>query len=346
MDLSLDRYEISKSLTISLDRMLIGNKKQLLDLYDLIMSNFDEETKKIKLIEEKINHFNTEQKFEYFIDQEKIFYLVFFKQIIFIKKLIEEINNYINSNINLVFIYSYLISKLYNEPNNISSNFILIINKMISDTTIMTKYDERLKNFVSSEILDKIFVMIKFIFSADTDFAQLLMDLENKKMNEYKSKNSVDYSDSYKELERYQKKTGGTGETIYDIEKNFEANRNYLFVQKRKIEIDKLSSDEYIDQIFKNKISIELWFGYNLFIYKRFEYNFEEYQTKINQKLESKQYDDIYKLNLNYLNDINTPDAGIIPIVGGNANTNKYIDYYTKYIKYKKKYLKLKKFEK
>jgi len=86
-----------------------------------------------------------------------------------------------------------------------------------------------------------------------------------------------------------------------------------------------------------------LWFGYNLFIYKRFEFNFEEYQIKINEMLKSKGYEHIYILNLNYLNDIDMPDAGILPIVGG-SNMNK--DYYTKYIKYKIKYLKLKKFEK
>ena len=47
MNLTLDRYEISKSLTISLNRMLIGNKTKLLDVYDLIVNNFDDISNKI-----------------------------------------------------------------------------------------------------------------------------------------------------------------------------------------------------------------------------------------------------------------------------------------------------------
>lgn len=97
--------------------------------------------------------------------------------------------------------------------------------------------------------------------------------------------------------------------------------------------------------IFKDGISIELWFGYNLFLYKRFEFNFEEYQKNINEQLKINGYDVIYTLNLNYLNNINIPDAGILPMKGGNFIFKKKSydkEYYFKYIKYKEKYLKLK----
>ena len=343
MGLTLDRYEISKSLTISLNRMLMGINTNLVDVYDFIMDNFDNVSNKIKLIEDKIKYFNSEQKFEYFIDLEKILYIVFYKQIVYIKKLIDDIYNYINSNINLVFIYSYLISKLYNEPNNISYNYIFIINKIISDTSFLSNYDIKLKKFLCPKIIDKIFFIIKIIYSADTDFIKLLTNLENKKMEEYKKNNSIDYSDSYKELEKEAKNIKGGTINIYDIENNYQKTRDFMFVQKRKINIDVLYNVDNFNLIFQNDISIELWFGYNLFIYKRFEFNFEEYQTKINEMLKSKGYEHIYILNLNYLNDIDIPDAGIIPIIGGN-NIN--MEYYTKYIKYKNKYLKFKKFEK
>jgi len=124
MGLPLDRYEISKSLTISLNRMIMGNKTKLIDVYDLMTNNFEDISKKIK-------YFNYQQKYEYFIDPEKILFVVFYKQIVYIKKLINNIYDYLNSNINLVFIYSYLISKLYNEPSTISSNYIFIIKKII-----------------------------------------------------------------------------------------------------------------------------------------------------------------------------------------------------------------------
>jgi len=347
MDLNLDKFEISKSLTISLNRKLIGNKTELIDIYNFIMDDFDISSKKINLIEDKIKNFNLDQtSLGYFVDPEKILYIVLLKQIIYIKELIVQVNNFIISNINLVYIYSYVISKLYNEPNNISSNYIFIINKMFSDTSVMSKYDNRLENFLNLEIIEKIFSMIKIIFSADYEFIKLLSDLENKKMEEYKKNNSVDYSESYKELEKNSKIIKGGNNNISEIENNFIKMRDFLFVQKRKIDIPILYNIENINLIFKDQISIELWFGYNLFLYKRFEYDFNEYQTKINGILKSKGYTQIYLLDLNYLNDINTPDAGILPIVGGGNIINKSIDYYSKYLKYKNKYLKLKKFEK
>lgn len=344
MGLSLDRYEISKSLTISLNRMIMGNKTKLIDVYDLITNNFDDISKKIKLIEEKIKYFNSQQKYEYFIDPEKILFVVFYKQIVYIKKLINNIYDYLNSNINLVFIYSYMISKLYNEPYTISSNYIFIIKKIIQDTSFLSNYDDSLKKLLSPEIIDKIFDMINVIYNVDDDFIKLFNELENKKMEEYKKNNSIDYSDSYKEIEREAKNIKGGGNAkIYDIENNFQKTRDYMFVQKRKINIEQLYNVDNFNLIFQNGISIELWFGYNLFIYKRFDFNFEEYQIKINELLKSKGYQQIYLLNLNYLNDIDTPDAGIIPIIGGTSSNNTYYNkYYIKYIKYKNKYLKLK----
>lgn len=347
MGIPLDRYEISKSLTISLNRMLMGDKTELINVYDSMMKNFDEIGNKIKSIEEKIEKFNSEQKFEYFIDPEKILYIVFFKQIVYVKTLITDIQDYINSNINLVFIYSYLISKLYNEPNKVSSNYIFILNKIIADTTFLSNYDDKLKKLIAPEIIDKIFTIIKIIYNADIDFIKLLEEFENKKLEEYKKNNSIDYSDSYKEIEKEAKNIKGGMVDIYNIEDNFQKTRNFMFVQKRIINIQELYNPDTLDIIFQNGISIELWFGYNLFIYKRFEFNFDEYQSNVNGIIKAKGLEQNYLLSLNYLNDINAPDAGILPMTGGNTTTlNKLnslnINYYSKYIKYKNKYLKLK----
>lgn len=344
MGIPLDRYEISKSLTISLNRMLMGNKTELIYVYDSMVHNFDDIGNKVKSIEEKIKNFNSEQKFEYFIDPERILYIVFYKQIVYVKKLISDIYDYINSNINLVFIYSYLISKLYDEPNKVSSNYIFILNKIISDTSFLSNYDDRLKKFISPEIIDKIFSIIKIIFNADIDFVKLLEELENKKMEEYKKNNSVDYSDSYKEIEQKAKNIKGGMVDIYNIEDNFQKTRNFMLVQKRIINIQELYNPNNLETIFQNGISIELWFGYNLFIYKRFEFNFDEYQSNVNGLVKAKGLEQNYLLSLNYLNDIDAPDAGILPITGGSISTSNKLNenYYSKYIKYKNKYLKLK----
>jgi hypothetical protein len=338
MNILLDRYEISKSLTISLDRMLMGNKTKLTDVYNLMITNFDDISNKIKLIEDKIQNFNSEQNFEYFIDPEKILYIVFFKQIDYIKNLINDIFNYIDSNINLVFIYSYLISKLYNEPNNITSNYIFILNNIISNSSLISNYDDRLKKFLEPKIIDKIFIIIKIIYNLDTDFEKLLIELNNKKMEEYKKNNKIDLSDTYKKFEENNTKIQGGSDNIYDIEKDFEKKKDILLFQKRNINISNVNIIENFNLIFKDEISIELWFGYNLFIYKRFIFDFKEYQTKINEVLNSNSYNKIYELNLNYLNDIDAPDAGILSNMNGGSNI-----YYLKYIKYKNKYLKLKK---
>jgi len=197
-----------------------------------------------------------------------------------------------------------------------------------------------LKKFISHEIIDKILSMIKIIFYADIDFVKLLEELENKKMEEYKKNNS----DSYKEIEQEAKNINGGMVYIYKIENIFQKTRNFMLVQKRKINIQELYNPNNLKTIFQNGISIELWFGYNLFIYKRFEFNFDEYQSNVNGLVKAKGLEQNYLLSLNYLNDIDTPDAGILPITGGSISifnkSNK--NYYLKYIKYKNKYLKLK----
>lgn len=347
MSIPLDRYEISNSLTISLGRMLMGNKTKLSDLYDDMVSNYEEYEKKIKLIEDNIFKFNSEQKSEYFIDIEKIIYLVFFKQIVYVRKVLEEVDDYIDSNINLVFIYSYLISKLYNDPINITSNYIFIIERIIIGSSFKTNHSIEFSNIINLEILEKIFLMIKMIYNSDFEFSKLVKEFDENKMEEYKKNNQIDYSDSIKELENEARDIKGGGVDMYKIEENFKKKKNFLLIQKRKINIDDLFSSDEINKIIDGNLSLEMWFGFNLFIYKRFDFDFEEYKNKINKYLETKGFETKYYVNLNYLNDIEIPDAGIVLVGGNNINfiKNNITDkiYYLKYIKYKNKYLKLKK---
>lgn len=342
MNLGLDSHEISKSLTSSLNRSLMGSKTKLSEIYDSIANNFDDISNKIKIIEDKIKEFNNQEKTGYFVDSDNILFLVFYKQFIHIQKLILEINNAINSNINLVFINFYLISKLYDEPDKISSNYIFILQKLTNSPNFENQYGSRLKEFLNSNNLDKIFNIIKIIYISDADFSKLINDLNKEKIEEYKKNNIIDYSDSYKESQNdFKNITGGNTESdiFYKIEDKYNKKKQYIILQKRNIEINNLLNIDNLNLILNEPISIELWYGYNLFIYKRFNYDFKDYQTKVNEIIKQKQYDDIYLLNLDYLNDLDVPEAGILlpSMIGGYNN-----HYYTKYLKYKNKYIHLK----
>lgn len=351
MDASIDRYEISKSLYESLNISIMGNITKLSDVYNLMINNFDDVSNKVTQIENIIKQFNEKENNKYIVDPENILYIIFFKQILHVKKILENINKYIGSNINLVFIYLYLILNLYDEPK-ISSNYIFIISQMMlsSSSSIESEYDNRIKELLKTEVIEKISVMIKIIYNSDPDFSKLLEDLKIQKMEEYKKNNSVDLSDSFKEIEKSVKSLNGGSVNIYDFEEKFQKKKVYLLSQKREVILTNLYSSDNLDIILSKPLTPELWFGYNLFIYKRFNFDFKEYQTNINQILKNKGFDQIYILNLNYLNDIDAPYAGMmLPVMIGSGkyinNNLKNINdkYYTKYIKYKNKYLLLRK---
>ena len=389
MNQFVDSYEISKSLTASLNRILIGRYTQLNEVYDSIMENYDSISEKIIIIEDKINEFNnSEENKKYFIDPENIRYLVFFKQIVYIKNLILEIDKFIELDINLVFTYSYIISKLYNEPSKVSSNYIYILQKMTDvdekkkeDHKLSENYDKLVKYFISKDVIDKIYVMIKKIYESDSGFQELLKEYSEKKMQEYKKNNVVEMSESLKQIEKEieediknkeknkskkesdkkesDKKESDNNLTIFanmnELEKSYKKKIDNLFFKiKRNIVIENLCNSEYVNSIFDENRK-ELWFGYNLFIYKRFNFDFLNYSKIINSIIGSN-VDDILKLN--YLEDLNAPDAGILKknntdgseiiVSKGNdalfGGSQKYLNdkYYLKYIKYKNKYLNLK----
>lgn len=304
MNLVLNSYEISKSLTSSLNRSLIGTKTKLSDIYDSIANNFDDMTNKVKIIEEKIKEFNLEQKLGYFIDPDNIIILVFYKQFVYVQKLILEIDNSIGSNINLVFIYFYLISRLYDEPEKISSGYIYIIKRLMGEQDIENKYGNRLKEFLNSNSLDIIFNIIKIVYKSDIDFSNLIDQLKKEKMDEYKKNIIVDHSESYEKIaSEFSNLSGGTdseAEIFNKIEQKYEKKKNYILLQKRNIDISNLLNMDNVTMIFNESTSIELWHGYNLFIYKRFNYDFADYQNKINEIIRQKQFDSIYFLNLDY----------------------------------------------
>ncbi len=350
MDINLDRYQISKSLTFSLNRKLLGDKKDISQIYDWIISDFDKKTNYITEIEKKINDFNSSSynNFTYFIDPQKIAIIVLFKQILFIDELVQNIQKYIKLDYNLVFIYAYLISKLYDTPE-ISTSYIFIINKKLSNSTT-TDYSNKseFNVLLEKKNLDKIFLIINLVNDSDTKYTEFLNKINQQFLKKYKDEYSIiDESDSLKEIKNKYKLSGGTVD-FNKIENDFFKEKQALILLKRDIDISKLLNLDNFEKIFFNGISLELWFGYNLFLYKRFNFDLKQYIDKINQFIESNNIELSYKLNLNFMNDVDIPEVGFIPthsnnIIGGNFTNHKQDNYKFKYLKYKNKYLNLKK---
>jgi hypothetical protein len=75
-----------------------------------------------------------------------------------------------------------------------------------------------------------------------------------------------------------------------------------------------------------------------LFLYKKYTFNFEEFQKHIIKLLTENGYTEDYTPSIDTFKDLNLPDSIYKPNQsGGNKNS-----YLTKYLKYKTKYLKLK----
>jgi hypothetical protein len=350
MEINLDRFQISKSLTNSLNRELLGDKKEISQIYDWIISDFDKKSEYIKDVETKINDFNSssDNNFKYYIDPEKITLIVLYKQILYIDDIIKNIQKYIKFDYNLVFVYAYLISKLYDIPE-ISSNYIFIINKKLSNPSVITDYPNKSEFTVLLEKknLDKIFLIINLVNECDIKYTEFLNKINQQIIKKYKEEYStIDESDSVKQ--KY-KLTGGS-DNLSQTGINFFREKQALILLKRDIDISKLLLPENFMKLFDpNNISIELWFAYNLFLYKRFNFDLNKYVNEINKLIESNKIDTAYKLNLNFMNDIDYPEVGFVTIdinknlTGGKLFSSTQQNYKIKYLKYKNKYLNLKK---
>lgn len=378
MSLKLDRYEISKALTFSLNKSISGNKTKLSDIYIDIVNNFDKATENVNLIIEQIDKFNTSKSFNYFVDCENIKYILFYKHIVYVRKLINDLILYINSNINLVYIYAFILNKLYSDSFNIISDYLYILDKIISEDDLNLTNKNILLQLLNPEIINTIKFILENIYNSDPSLIKLLEDYEKNKLNEYKKNNSVDFSDeiininqehrklnknnSFDNLNNYNNKKKTEGIKINNLEFEYDKKKKYLLVNKRDILIDNISSEDFLTKILiNNKITIEFWQGFNLFLYKNFNYKFDDYKKKINDFINSNKLDSFYFIELDYLNDLNIPDVGIAlniknideNLIGGCPNIinnnilseyNSYHIYKLKYFKYKNKYLKLKNF--
>ncbi len=371
LKLNLDRHEISILLTKTLNVALLGEITTEEQIFNKFMDEYDIVKGKVNIIIEKIREFNNKNAYEYFVDLEKIVFILWFKEIKFVKNLIIDISNNLENQLNIVHINSYLIDNLYNDPRY-TKYYIKILLMIIENEKykeIFLKSD-KLRNFFSIDKINKIYDMIRLILSCDNVFIDFIQKYKEEKLIKEKENNTTDKN--LKEFKGFN--------NIEELEIQFHRNKKMLLVdankKKRDLNVnDFLSKDKKDDNFFNKYISSffkknhkhsneehiknvddiiysltgenddDIWSGFIFFIYKKFNITKDNFVEEINKKLmnnnklsllEKDFFDD---LNINFsirLNPDPDGDRGII-LKGGN-----YI-FYKKYLKYKEKYLNLKK---
>lgn len=372
MNLKLDRYEISKALTNSLNKSISGNKTKLSDIYLDIINDFEKASSNVNQIIQQIQKFNAGKSFEYFVDSENIKYVLFYKHIVYIRKLVTDVILYISSNINLIYIYAFILNKLYSDSSQVISDYLYILHKIVVEDDINLLDKNILSQLLNSNTINTIKFILDNVYQSDPSLIKLLDDFEKNKLDEYKKNNFVDFSDEIKNINEehhklhknnssleYNSNKKTNGIKINNIESEYEKKKNYLLINKRDIIIDNISTNDFLTKILiNNNISIEFWQGFNLFLYKNFNFKFDDYQKIINNFINENKLDSFYLIELDYLNDLNIPDVGIAlkisddsqNISGGadsrifKSNLSNGPNYKLKYLKYKNKYFKLKKY--
>jgi hypothetical protein len=375
MNILLDTHEINKCLANSLNRALLKNDVVIENIYNNMHSKWEEITASIPIIEEKIRSFNKSQKYEYYVDFEDVFYLVFYKQIEYVKKILMETILYLNSNVNLIFIYTFIIQSFYDEPNIFSNNYIFILSKLVNSVEYNNL--ETIKDFFSEIKIKKLGYVLNLIYTADIKFSELIEKINNDKIafikedihvpidknyNNYNCLNKgVDKvveeqerdSDSSFRMESFGKSSSkelkkldtgfdsarATSKTrdIEVIETEFRKLKCDMLFDRREINIGKIY-DGLPHLLTDGGLVIrELWLGVMLFLYKKYTFNFDEFNKQVSQLLKSNNYGQDFIPSTDTFKDLDLPDSIYVSNqVGGNKNV-----YFTKYLKYKTKYLNL-----
>ena len=365
MNILLDTYEINKCLANSLNRALLKNDVDIDSIYTHMISNWEEVKTSVPLIEEKIRNFNKSQKYEYYVDMEDVFYLVFYKQIEYVKKILMETILYLNSNVNLIFIYTFIIQAFYDEPVVFSKNYVFILSKLVNTGDYNNL--ETVRDFFTEAKIKKLGYVLTLLYEADLKFNNLIEHIRTDKINfikmdirvpidkNYNNFNCINKGENVEEeksdSENIGKTTIDTGKkkdtsgTIFHqtrdieiIEKEFSRLKCNLLFEKRDITIDKIY--EGLEHLLTDGgiIIRELWLGVMLFLYKKYTFNFEEFQKRVIQLLKTNNYGNDYIPSTDTFKDLDLPDSIYVTNQSG-GNKNAYLN---KYLKYKAKYFKLK----
>jgi hypothetical protein len=358
LTLNLDRHEISRLITKTLNVALLGEITTEQQIYRLIIDDYDTVKSKVKTIITKIREFNKSTKYEYWVDLDKIVYILWFKEIKFVKNLIIDISENLEYQLNIVHVISYLIDKLYNDPRY-TKYYIKILLMIIEQDSEELLNTDKLKNFFTSNKINKIYEIIRLVLNCDIEFLSFIDNFH---------KNLLD-----KEKENNDNETDNNFINIEDQEKEFRKEKKQLLLseKKRKLDVELLFKDNQKDTNYYNKnvykfftnkdnnpseenvknmkdiISIlsddnDTWNALNLFIYKKFEIKFEDYIKRINEIVPP----NLNQFKLDFFNDLEVPfTIRLNPDVDGDRGTilrGGDSIYFKKYLKYKEKYLKLK----
>ncbi len=339
----LDKNELNKDLTNKLNNLLLP-QKTFEEKYTFIISKMTEVETNINIIKKQIEEFNNNEGFVSFIDVNDILYITYFDEISFVDKTIAKIIKYIKKNINLNYLYCYIINKFYDELTDDKRNYLFILEKRIIDIynkidktiielTEEQKNEQKILDFFSINKIKILKDIIKLIFDSDESYKNIIKKYNN---------------DKYEFLKQIYSDNNILGETkeILDfkpymaIKQNFIEGRKKFLKNKRDIVLDEPKLQVFYNKLFteQNVITIEIWYGFILFITKHFTIAIDILMDFFNKKLNPE-----FLIEKDKFNDLETPMAEYAwkekekVKIGGN------ISFYKKYLKYKNKYLLTKK---
>lgn len=345
MNIKLDSQEINKFLAISLNNslfsMIDANYNKNLS-FQLIYDNWEEVSKTISSIEEQIRNFNKDQDYEYYVNMEDVTYLVFYKQINYVTKIINEIIQYLNFGVNPVYIYTFIIQSFYDE-NTFIENYIFFISEIKKKIN-----DPNINVFLKDEIIAKLNQILRIIYAFDSEFNELMKSIFSNRIQFVKKgiiTSTLSYPNNYNcqqkenddEISNKTKTEKQQNRDIEVLETQFYKLKCDMLFKKRPF----LLSDKFYEDVQKlvdnPVINREIWLGFILFLYKKFEFKYEDFKVKIEDLINKQGLNHDYMPELDYFEDLNVPKYEYKkPQTGGNNH------FFTKYLKYKAKYIKLK----
>ena len=166
MNIQLDSQEINKFLAQSLNSSLFDNKFNKETAFNFIIEQ-NNNTSNIESIKTQIREFNNEQKYEYYVNMEDVQYLVFYKQIKYVREIINEIIQYLNYYVNPVYIYTFIIQSFYDEPR-IVTNYIYFIKKIRENLN-----NDKINKFLEDSKISKLNKILENIYTFDEEFSKL-----------------------------------------------------------------------------------------------------------------------------------------------------------------------------
>lgn len=377
MNILLDTNEINKCLSTSLNRELLKNNIDNENIFNHINNDWDNISTLIPTIENNVREFNKSENYKYYVDMEEVLYIMFYRQIKYVKNILNDTIKYLNSNVNLIYIYTFVIQAFYDEPIIYSENYMFILGKLLetADYSDMIK----LKDFFSPQSIKKLTIILKLLYDVDGEFIELIKKIDQDKITFIKidievptsnSNNNFNCSSSDElpndqiekkddETLRKLKETKDSKETIkylltsidYKktrdielIEKDFYKLKCDLLFRKREIDLESLYKQ--LNSLFNsdNIITKELWLGFMLYLYKKFIFDFELFSKNIIEKLSEYSLTEDYHPKINTFKDLNLPDR--IYMEKDQTGGSNYLNdkYRRKYLKYKAKYLQIKNF--